>query len=386
MRKEEIHCSLETKVVHGSKGFDPTTGAVSFPIYQTATFRHPGIDKSTGFSYSRQENPTRNELEETIAALESGIAGFAFSTGMAAISAVLDLFSVGDRILYSEDLYGGTFRVADTVGTRHGLAFALADTCSLAAVEASWTASTKAIFIESPSNPMSRVSDIKALAAFAHSKGALAIVDNTFLTPLFQRPLELGADIVIHSGTKFLAGHNDTLAGFAICRDAGLKEKLFAIQKTTGAVLAPFDSWLVLRGIKTLALRLRRQEESAKAIAAWLQTRPEVTAVYYAGLPDHPQFELSRSQTSGFGSMISFKLKDPRLAGSILERVKVVTYAESLGGVESLITYPILQTHASTPEELRKRLGIDESLLRLSVGIEAKDDIIEDLARAFEKS
>lgn len=384
MKEGRSHCSLETRVVHGSKGFDPTTGAVSFPIYQTATFRHPGLGASTGYDYSRQENPTRNEVEETVAALESGRRGFAFSTGMAAIAAVLDLFESGDRILYSEDLYGGTYRIAETVGANHGLSFGLVDTSSRAEVEAAWTPSTKAILIESPSNPMSRVSDIQALATFAHSRGALVIVDNTFLTPLLQRPLELGADIVVHSGTKFLAGHNDTLAGFAVCADEGLAERLFAIQKTTGAVLGPFDSWLVLRGIKTLALRVRRQEESARVIAAWLRTRPEVSAVHYAGLEDHPQRALSQRQASGFGSMIAFSLRDPSLVGHILGAVKVVTYAESLGGVESLITYPMLQTHAAMPKELRDRLGVDESLLRLSVGIEAAADIVEDLRQAFE--
>jgi cystathionine gamma-synthase len=383
MDKDRVHCSLETRVVHGSKGFDPVTGAVSFPIYQTATFRHPGLGKSTGYDYTRQENPTRNELEETMASLESGFRGFAFSTGMAAIAASLDLLSVGDHVLYSEDLYGGTYRIAETLCVRHGLSFALVDTRSLAAVEAAWTPATRALVIESPSNPMSRVSDIRGLAALAHARGAIVIVDNTFLTPLLQRPLELGADIVVHSGTKFLAGHNDTLAGFAVVADADLGERLFQVQKTSGAVLAPFDSWLLLRGIKTLALRIARQEESAKAIATWLVKRPEVLEVHYAGLPDHPQRALSLSQSSGFGSMLSFSLRDKNLVGPILERVRVITYAESLGGVESLITYPILQTHASTPKELRDRLGVDEGLLRLSVGIESAEDLIADLGHAF---
>ena len=383
MGEEKVHCSLETRVVHGSKGFDPTTGAVSFPIYQTATFRHPGLGMSTGFDYSRQENPTRRELEETMAALESGTRGFAFSTGMAAITAALDLLSSGDRVLYSEDLYGGTYRIAETVCARHGISFALVDTRSLAAVEEAWTPNTRALLIESPSNPMSRVSDIGALASLARSRGALSIVDNTFLTPLLQRPLELGADLVVHSGTKFLAGHNDTLAGFAVVKDPGLGERLFEIQRTTGAVLAPFDSWLLLRGLKTLAIRIKRQEESAHAIAAWLRTRPEVAEVHYVGLPDHPQRELSKSQSSGFGSMMSFRLRDQGRVASILERVRIITYAESLGGVESLITFPVLQTHASTPKELRERLGVDEALLRLSVGIEAVEDLIADLGQAF---
>jgi cystathionine gamma-synthase len=359
------------------------TGAVSFPIYQTATFRHPGLGKSTGFDYTRQDNPTRKELEETIALLESGTRGFAFSTGMAAIAATLDLLSAGDHVLYSEDLYGGTYRIAETLCARHGLSFALVDTRSLAAVEAAWTPATKALVIETPSNPMSRISDIRALSTLAHARGAIVIVDNTFLTPLLQRPLELGADIVVHSGTKFLAGHNDTLAGFAVVADKDLGERLFEIQRTTGGVLAPFDSWLLLRGIKTLALRISRQEENAKAIAAWLTKRPEVLEVHYAGSPDHPQRALSLSQSTGFGSMLSFSLRDRELVGPILERVRVITYAESLGGVESLITYPILQTHAAMPKELRDRLGVDEGLLRLSVGIEAAADLIADLEHAF---
>ncbi len=383
MDKGKLDCSLETRVVHGSQGFDPVTGAVSFPIYQTATFRHPGLGKSTGFDYTRQDNPTRKELEETMAILESGKRGFAFSTGMASITACLDLLSFGDHVLYSEDLYGGTYRVAETTCARHGLSFNLVDTRSLSAVEAAWKPSTKALVIESPSNPMSRVSDIRALSALAHTRGAIVIVDNTFLTPLLQRPLELGADIVIHSGTKFLAGHNDTLAGFAVVADTSLGERLFEIQRTTGGVLAPFDSWLLLRGIKTLAVRVEKQERNAHAIATWLAKRPEVAALHYAGSPDHPQRALSESQSSGFGSMMAFTLRDKELVGPILERVRVITYAESLGGVESLITYPILQTHASTPKELRDRLGVDEGLLRLSVGIEAAADLIADLEQAF---
>jgi cystathionine gamma-synthase len=370
--------------VHGATGGDPVTGAVSFPIYQTATFRHPGLGLSTGFAYTRQENPTRNELERTIAVLESGIAGYAFSSGMAAISAVLDLLSAGDRVLYSEDIYGGTYRVAETVCARRGLSFSLVDTRSVELVEKAWTPEVKALFLESPSNPMSRISDIAALSGFAHSHGALCIVDNTFLTPLSQRPLELGADIVLHSGTKFLAGHNDTLAGFAVCADKELGERLFEVQRTVGSVLSPFDSWLVLRGIKTLALRIRRQEETALRVASWLRGRAEVAALYYAGDPDHPQRELSLRQSAGFGSMISFRLKDPSLVGPILENLSVITYAESLGGVESLITFPMLQTHASTPKELREKLGVDDSLLRLSVGIEAAGDLLEDLRIAFE--
>jgi cystathionine gamma-synthase len=380
---EKIHCRIETKVARGFKGHDPVTGAVSFPIYQTATYRHPGVGLSTGFDYSRQENPTRSELEATMASLESGAKGFAFSSGMAAIAAAFDLLSAGDRVILSEDLYGGSYRISQTVAARHGVACSFADTRSLDAVAAAWTGETKMLFIETPSNPMARISDIRELCGLAHERGALVVVDNTFLTPLFQRPLELGADIVVHSATKFLAGHNDTIAGIAVVADAGLAGRLFELQKTTGAVLGPFDSWLVLRGIKTLALRLRRQEESALTIAAWLKERPEVTEVFYAGSPDHPQRELSLRQASGFGSMISFRLKRSALVAPFLERLRLVIYAESLGGVETLVTYPILQTHASLPKELRDRLGVDESLLRLSVGIESAQDLIDDMDRAF---
>jgi cystathionine gamma-synthase len=386
MDDRRIRRSIETRVARGSKGQDPVTGAVSFPIYQTATFRHPGLGRSTGFDYSRQENPTRRELEETMASLESGSRGFAFGSGMAAISAVFDLLSAGDRVLLSEDLYGGSYRIAQTVAARHGIASVFVDTRSLDSVAEAWSEGTRLLLVETPSNPMARVSDIGALADFAHGKGALLAVDNTFLSPLFQRPLELGADIVVHSATKFLGGHNDTVAGIAVVAEEGLGERLFEVQRTTGGVLGPFDSWLILRGIKTLALRMVRQERSAMAIAAWLEARPEVAAVYYAGSPDHPQRELSLRQCSGFGSMISFRLAEPALAGPFLERLGLVLYAESLGGAETLITYPILQTHASVPKELRDRLGVDEGLLRLSVGIEAAEDLIEDLGQAFEES
>jgi cystathionine gamma-synthase len=386
MDEGKTHCSWsrETRAVRGSKGFDPLTGAVSFPIYQTATFRHPGLGQTTGFDYSRQDNPTRGELEETLAALECGRRALAFSSGMAAISAVFDLLSVGDHVVFSEDLYGGSYRIAETILARHGISSSFVDTRSQDAVAAAWTPRTRALFLETPSNPMSRVSDIRALSAFARERGALSIVDNTFMTPLLQRPLELGADLVLHSATKFLAGHNDTLAGFAVVSDEGLGERVFEIQKTTGAALAPFDSWLVLRGLKTLALRLARQEENARAVAAWLASRPEVSAVYYAGSPDHPQRELLRRQASGSGSMMSFKLRSPALVGPIFDRLGLVMFAESLGGVESLITYPITQTHASIPQELREKLGVDEALVRLSVGIEPAADILADLSQAFD--
>jgi cystathionine gamma-synthase len=375
--------SLETRVARGSRGQDPLTGSISFPIYQSATFRHPGLDETTGWDYSRQGNPTRSELEETLCALEGGARALAFTTGMAAISAVLDLLSSGDGVILSEDLYGGTYRLFDELARKRKIAFAFVDTRDLEAVRRAVDASTKLLIVETPSNPMARISDIAALAVIAHNSGCLLAVDNTFLTPLFQRPIELGADIVVHSGTKFLGGHNDTLCGFAVAADSAIGERLYLISKTTGAILSPFDSWLILRGMKTLALRLRRQQETALLIARFLKTHPAVEAVYYAGLPDHPQYELSRAQASGFGAMISFRVRDKALVARILSRVKLILFAESLGGVETLITFPFKQTHSAIPLDLRERLGVDERLLRISVGIEDPADLIADLERAL---
>ena len=375
--------SIETKAVHGCKGYDQQTGAVSFPIYQSATFRHPGLNQSTGYDYSRLQNPTREELENTVASLESGKYGFAFSSGMAAVSTVLSLFMPGQHIIVSDDLYGGTYRVFEEIYRRYGLEFTYVDTSRINEVEQALKNNTAAIFIETPSNPMMKVTDIGATADLAKSRKLLTIVDNTFLTPYFQRPLELGADIVVHSGTKYLGGHNDTLAGFAIVNDDNLAERIKLIQKSEGAVLAPFDSWLILRGIKTLGVRLEKQEKNALAVAEWLRKHEKVERVYYVGLSDHEGYEISKRQASGFGAMISFSVKDTSLVGQILERVRVIIFAESLGGVESLITYPIVQTHSAIPEEMRERLGVNDKLLRLSVGIENVNDIIDDLEQAL---
>lgn len=383
MKFRSVPVHFDTKVVHGSQGWDPATGAVSFPIYQSATFRHPSIHETAGWDYSRQSNPTRTELEQTLADLEGGVRGFAFSTGMAATACVLDLFQSGDHILYSEDLYGGTFRYADLVARGHGLSYDLVDTRDLNLVRAALKPQTKALFVETPSNPMMRVADLRALAALCREKGLLFIVDNTFLTPYFQRPLDLGADVVLHSGTKYLAGHNDVLAGFAVVKDAELGEKLFVLQKSVGAVLSPFDSWLLLRGLKTLALRLKKQEENALVLAQWLQKHPKVTAVHYIGLPDHPAYDLSRSQSTGFGAMISFSVAEHALVDQVLRRIKVIIFAESLGGVESLMTYPRQQTHAAIPEDIRLKLGVTDCLLRLSVGIENVEDLLADLEQAL---
>lgn len=375
--------SLGTKVVHGCKCYDQHTGAVSFPIYQSATFRHPGLNRSTGYDYSRLQNPTREELENTVANLESGRFGFAFSSGMAAVSTILSLFAPGDHIIVSDDLYGGTYRLFEEIYKKYGLEFTYVDTSSIQKIECAICRNSKAIFVETPSNPMMKVADLKKISELAKNSGMLSIVDNTFLTPYFQRPLELGADIIVHSGTKYLGGHNDTLAGMIVVNEDMLAEKLKLVQKSEGAVLSPFDSWLILRGIKTLGVRLEKQQDNAFKIARWLGNNKNVTKVYYVGLPDHEGYEISKSQASGFGAMISFYVKDKSIVEQVLERVRVIIFAESLGGVESLITYPMVQTHSAIPEEMRERIGVTDKLLRLSVGIEAAEDLICDLEQAL---
>ena len=379
----ELKQSIGTKVVHGSKCYDPHTGAVSFPIYQSATFRHPGLHQTTGYDYSRLQNPTREELENTIANLENGRYGFAFSSGMAAVSTVLSIFAPGDHIVVSDDLYGGTYRLFEEIYKRYGISFSYVDTSSISEIENSINKDSRAIFIETPSNPMMKVADLKRVKELAKSYNLLTIVDNTFLTPYFQRPLELGADMVIHSGTKYLGGHNDTLAGLLVVNDDGLAEKLKLVQKSEGAVLSPFDSWLILRGIKTLGIRLEKQQENALKIAKWLCGNKNVTKVNYAGLPEHESYKISQAQASGFGAMISFYVKDKSYIEQVLEKVRLIIFAESLGGVESLITYPVVQTHSAIPEEIRNKIGVTAKLLRLSVGIEAAEDIIADLEQAL---
>jgi cystathionine gamma-synthase len=374
---------IDSEVVQGVKGGDETTGAVSFPIYQSATFRHPGLNQSTGYDYSRLQNPTREETERTVALLERGKRGFAFSSGMAAVSTVLKLVKPGSHIVVSDDLYGGTYRILEEIYKGFGLEYDFVDTTDLEEVRRCTKANTKCYFIETPSNPMMKVSDIRAISALSHEQGALSVIDNTFLTPYFQRPLELGADAVVHSGTKYLGGHNDTLAGFIVVKDENIAERLLMIQKTEGAVLAPFDSWLILRGMKTLAVRMEKHQSNAAAVAAWLQHQPHVEKVYYTGLPDHPGYALGKSQASGFGAMISFAVDTYERVERALASVKMVRFAESLGGVESLITYPIVQTHNYIPKDILYRLGITDRLLRLSVGIENAQDIIEDLEQAL---
>lgn len=359
------------------------TGAISFPIYQTASYAHVELGESTGYDYSRLQNPTREELERIVADLEHGIDALAFSTGMAAINALMELFKPGDHIIATDDLYGGTIRLFDNINTKNGLTFSYVDSSKVEDVEAAIKENTKAIYIETPTNPMMKVTDLSAMARIASEHGCLLIVDNTFLTPYYQNPLDLGADIVVHSGTKYLGGHNDTLSGFLVTNNESISEQLRYIIKTTGAGLAPMDSWLILRGIKTLAIRMEKHEQNALAIAKWLKLHKKVKEVYYIGLPEHESYEVVQKQCRGYGGMISFRVEDEDTAKRILKKVKLIRFAESLGGVESLITFPKYQTHADVSVEVQKALGIDDTLLRLSVGIEAAEDLIEDLAQAL---
>ena len=377
---------METRCVHGGDHrFPDSRDSISMPIYQTATFAHPDLGHSPDrFYYTRLTNPTRNHLEETVSSLEGAANTIAFTSGMAAISAVFELFSPGDRILCSCDLYGGTVLQFDLISRKNSLILDFTDTADPDALTAAMTEDIKAIYIETPSNPMMNVTDIRLCASLAKKHGALLIVDNTFLSPYFQNPIGLGADIVIHSGTKYLGGHNDTLAGFVCLADDRLSEKLYKISYTMGATLSPFDSWLMIRGIKTLAVRMERAQENALAIAAFLQNHPKVSKVHYVGLPDHPGYEVNARQSRGSGAMLSFAVDSHETALQVLAKVKIIAFAESLGGPESLITLPVTQTHADVPEEERLKLGITDSLLRLSVGLENAQDLIEDLRQAME--
>ncbi len=378
---KETH--IETILAHAGACWDDKTGAVSMPVYQTATFRHQALGQSTGYDYSRSGNPTRAALEETMALVEGGERGLAFSSGMAAIDCVLRLFRPGDSIIATEDPYGGTFRLLQNVYREIGVEVVFADTSDLKAVARAMDAQAKAIFVESPTNPLLKVADIRALSRAARDRGILTVVDNTFLTPWFQRPLALGADVVIYSATKYLSGHNDVLAGLLVTTSKELGERLYFYQNSVGAVPGPWDCWLVLRGLKTLPLRMDRQQQNAVALAEWLERQPQVAKVLYPGLKTHPGHELLKSQSTGFGSIISFEVKDAGLVPKVLSAVKVFLFAESLGGVESLITFTAAQTHADMGPEVRSKLGINDRLLRLSVGIEAKEDLIDDLKEAL---
>ncbi len=375
---------IATIAAHAGLCTDGVTGAVSTPIYQTATFRHPALGVSTGYDYSRTINPTRQAFEKVIAELENGQRGFAFASGMAAITAVLMLFSSGDHLIVSDDLYGGTYRIFERNFQQFGLTTTYVDTSNLAAVQkAVIPDKTKAIFIETPTNPLMKITDLCEITAWSRSNHLLTIVDNTFMTPYLQRPLEFGVDIVVHSGTKYLGGHNDVLSGIVVTRPLELSERIAFIQNSTGAVLGPQDSWLMLRGLKTLTIRVDKQQENALKIASWLSQNKNVKQVYYPGLPGHPGHQVQQQQSSGFGAMLSFRVQNAEWVAQIINRVKIITFAESLGGVETLITYPVKQTHGDIPVDIREKIGVTDDLLRLSVGIEDVDDLIQDLEQAI---
>lgn len=375
---------IESRLAQIGSQSEPVTGAVSFPIYQATAFRHPRLGQSTGFDYSRTKNPTRAVLEQAAADLESGDAGFACSSGMAALQTIFALFSQGDHLLVSLDLYGGTYRLIERVLSRFGISATYVDTNDLDALESASRPGTKAVLIETPTNPLMMITDLEKVSAWAKAKGYLTIVDNTLLTPFFQRPLELGADIVIHSATKYLGGHNDVLAGLIVTKGKELSEQMAFLHNSIGAVLNPQDAWLLMRGMKTLALRMERHQYNATKIAEFLQTHPMVDTVYYPALESHPGHDIQRRQSSGNTGIFSFKMKDARTIEPILRHIRLIAFAESLGGVESLMTYPAVQTHADIPEEIRRKVGVDDRLLRLSVGIEHVDDLIADLSNAFE--
>ena len=377
---------LETLLVHGSANADEAKGALTAPIFQTVTFRQPEIGVEIPFDYSRAANPTRTVLERQIALLEEGAAGFAFASGMAAMTAVLMLLDKGGRVLIPLDLYGGTYRLLDGYFKNFGLSWRIADTTDAASLEKELSPDVKAVLLETPTNPLLRVSDIAEVSRAAHEHGALVIADNTFLSPYFQRPLPLGADIVVHSATKYLGGHNDVLSGLVVIKDGGLAERFLEIQKSTGGVLSPFDSYLLLRGIKTLGIRMEKETENATAIARWLSGRSGVDRVYYPGLESDPGYAILKKQATGAGALLSFDLGKAHSVRKFFAALEIFTPAESLGAVESLACHPATMSHASIPPDMRAKMGISDRLVRLAVGIEGINALIADLDRAFDAS
>lgn len=378
--------AIDSLLIHGGIDGDKTTGAVNVPIYQTSTYKQSELGVNTGWEYSRTGNPTRAALEALIADLEGGKYGLAFASGLAAIHTVLSLFRSGDRLLVSDNIYGGTFRILDNVFKPLGIEYTIVNTSDNAAVEAAIDDTVKAIYIETPANPLLTITDIAAVSAIAKKHGKLLIVDNTFLTPYLQRPIELGADIVIHSGTKYLGGHSDTISGLVVVNDKAIADRLYYLQNAIGGVLAPFDSFLIIRGIKTLGVRMDRHVANAVKIAKWLYESGYVEKVYFPGLESDPGYEVQKKQAKGPGAMISFVLKDKYDYKAFFRNLELITLAESLGGVESLVCHPASMTHASIPADIRKQVGIVDELIRLSVGIESVDDLIADLKQAIEKS
>lgn len=373
-----------TDCIHAGQEPEPQTGAVSVPIFQTSTYVQPELGRHKGYEYARTQNPTRAALEANLAALERGKHGHCFASGMSSIDVVFRMLKAGDHVVSSENMYGGSFRLFHHVLEKFGLQFTYVDTAKVDAVKAAMRPETKIVYLETPTNPMMTITDIAACAEIAHAGGALVVVDNTFCSPYLQRPIESGADIVLHSTTKYLNGHSDSIGGVVVSNSDELGEKIGFLQNAVGAILSPFDSWLVLRGVKTLAVRMKRHEENGMAMANYLSHHPKVKKIFYPGLSDHPQHELARRQMNGFGSMISFELGSKEAATTFLNRVQLCSLAESLGGVETLISHPETMTHASVPIETRKRLGITPGLVRISVGIEDIEDLIADLENAFD--
>lgn len=377
---------IDSALIHGGIYGDKTTGAVNTPIFQTSTYEQRGLGENTGWEYSRTGNPTRAALEALIAELESGTAGFAFGSGMAAITAVLSLFKSGDEVIISSNVYGGTFRVLDKVFNNFNLTYKIVDTTDPENLEKYISNRTKAILVESPANPLLTITDLAAVSAIAKDHGLLTIVDNTFMTPYLQRPIELGADIVIHSATKYLGGHSDLVAGLVVVKDREIAERIAFIQNATGGILGPFDSFLLIRGIKTLGVRMDRHVSNAEAAANFLRNHKAVKKVYYPGLPDAQGYEINRRQAKNGGAMISFELNENYDIRRFFKNLKLIALAESLGGVESLVCHPTSMTHASIPKEIRDKVGITEGLIRLSIGIENINDLIADLDRAIAES
>ncbi|WP_104695502.1 cystathionine gamma-synthase [Helicobacter salomonis] len=376
---------MQTKLIHGGISEDSTTGAVSVPIYQTSTYRQNGVGRPKGYEYSRSGNPTRFALEELIADLEGGVKGFAFASGLAGIHAVFSLLQQGDHVLLGDDVYGGTFRLFDKVLTKGGLSYSIIDTSDTSQIERAIQPNTKALYLETPSNPLLKITDLKQCASIAKNHELITIVDNTFATPYYQNPLPLGADIVVHSGTKYLGGHSDVVAGLVTTNSQDLAQEIAFYQNAIGGVLGPWDSWLLQRGIKTLALRMEAHQRNALNVAEFLGAHPKVEKVYYPGLPTHPNHTLAKTQMRGFGGMLSFTLKDDSKAILFVESLKLFILGESLGGVESLVGVPALMTHASIPKQQREAVGIKDGLVRLSVGIEDGQDLLEDLEQALAK-
>ena len=381
---EDSSAGFGTRAIHAGQRPEPLAGAIMTPVYLTSTYVQDALGQNKGYEYARGRNPTREAFERNVASLEGGQHGFAFSSGMGCLDSLMKLFRAGDHLICAENVYGGTFRLFDRVLQHFGLAFTYVDTRDAQRVADAVRPTTRAILVETPSNPLMRITDLAAVAAVARNAGALFIVDNTFASPYFQRPFEFGADIVYHSTTKYLNGHSDMIGGVAVVKDDELANRLQFIQNAAGAVPGPFDAWLALRGTKTLHLRMRQHDANGRAIAHWLAERLGPENVYYVGLPTHPQYELAKRQMTGFGGMISIELGTRERAAHLLQHVNVFSLAESLGGVESLISHPASMTHASVPPEMRAKLGITEGLVRLSCGVEDVEDLLGDLERGFE--